>query len=86
MPKKTKLWFCGDYRGEVIDKDGIRVSAFAVLGIFSGKSKARKACTKWYHFIAPLILNQRVPDEIMTWKGAEYPIAKKGGHQCQKQQ
>jgi hypothetical protein len=42
-------------------------------GVFDSEEKAIAACKSWRYFIAPVTLNEVVPDGVMA--GSYYPLA-----------
>ena len=65
------VWVVGNQRC-VIDT---QTTVWDILGVFDTESVAVAACTKTSHFIGPLILNARLPDEVVDWVGSYYPLA-----------
>jgi len=64
-----KVWIAGSQPGS--HKVGEVV--WDILGVFDTEAGARAACTKPYHFIGPLEMNVRLPDETLEWPGSFYP-------------
>jgi len=64
------LWICGQYRGGEISN-----VIWDFQGIFSEKEMAIRACRDRNYFIAPVTLNENVPDKDEVWPGVEYPLA-----------
>lgn len=65
-----ELWLCGQYRsgltGDVV---------WDFQGVFSTKEKAIEACRNRNYFIAPVKIDEELPDETMVHPGCEYPLA-----------
>lgn len=62
------IWLVGKNRG------GEHLNCvWDILGIFTSKELARKACTAREDFLAPLEVDKRLPDETTEWPGVEYP-------------
>lgn len=65
-----ELWLCGQYRsGETPNV----VWDFA--GIFSSKELALSACRDRNYFVAPVVLDETLPDETVVMPNVEYPLA-----------
>lgn len=62
------VWVVGKNRGgkypEVI---------WDILGIFTSRKLALKACENRNDFIAPLEVDRKLRDETTEWPGVEYP-------------
>lgn len=75
LPKDQKadlgptMWVVGDQLQSFTDH-----SRWEILGLFSTKEQAIAACTSPNHFIGPMRLNERAPDETVNWEGVEYPL------------
>jgi len=67
--KARKLWVVGEALEE--HPEG---TSWELVGVFDSKRKARKACTKVNHFMGPMYLNWRAPDEKLVWHGVFYPL------------
>jgi len=68
-----KMWFVAESTPvKTIDDAGI-----GVVGIFSSKARAIKACYNEMCWIAPLEVNRAAPREPTAWPGACYPLADK---------
>ena len=63
-----KLWIVGKYTNI---KEG---TVWEFGGVFSDEQKAIDACTNHSMFIGPAILDHRVPDESVNWKGLWYSL------------
>jgi len=73
MSGGKELWVVGQYRGEA--EDGRRVWDFQ--GVFESEVDAVKACRTDQYFIAPVVLGESLPHELMTeWPGVYYPHRK----------
>ena len=66
--KNRKVYLVGNYRSPNEQCD--------ILGVFTSVKKAEKACTKRTHFVGPLTLNERLPDDVEMWTAAYYPWAR----------
>ena len=67
------LWIVGEYKGETQNVS----HAWDIIGIADTEEKAISFCTSDIHFIGPIELNKRLPDETITWPGCYYPLADK---------
>ena len=56
------LWVCGRYTDN-----------WEVLGAFSTEELALARCTKDNDFVAPLELDESLPEEVTEWVGLYYP-------------
>jgi hypothetical protein len=52
-------------------KESQRVWEF--VGVFTTKEKAVAACTSPNHFVGPVLLNKRAPEETVSWPDSWYP-------------
>jgi hypothetical protein len=43
------------------------------IGLFEAEEKALAVCRTPDHFLAPVVLNQDVGDEILAWPNFRYP-------------
>ena len=66
------LWVCGKHRGE--GPEG--APAWDFQGVFSEEALAVAACVEICDFIAPVLLNQQLPQEGVSWPGCYYPLAR----------
>ena len=64
------LWLVGQFR-EV----GRAGNVWDYQGVFSSRAKAVAACRTADYFIAPVMLDQEIPDEAQEWPGVEHPVA-----------
>lgn len=65
-----KLWLCGQYRsGEKLTE-----IVWDFQGIFSTKEKAVAACLNKNYFIAPIKLDEEIPDAPEFMPDVEYPL------------
>lgn len=62
-----KIYIVGNYLGQT----------WELLGVFTDEKDAIKACSLRTHFVGPVDLNVRLPDEQIKWPGCYYP--KTGG-------
>ena len=60
------IWIVGDYRGN---------NVWDIMGATYTEKKAVSFCTKSTHFVAPLEMDKRLPDETLNWPGCYYPLA-----------
>ena len=49
---------------------------WSVCGIYSKEDDAITRCTTIKHFIAPIELDKWVPDTLIEWPGAHYPLTR----------
>lgn len=63
-----ELWIVGKTTGCECDKD------WEFGGIFETEELAIRACFNDYYFIAPVSLNELIPDETQKWEGCYYPL------------
>lgn len=70
------VWIVGTYIGEATGENMI---AWDIMGVFETEAAAGAACTAWEHFVGPIALNQRLPDERHPWEGCYYPLARAAG-------
>ena len=66
------VWVAGRNRGGIYPN-----IIWDILGVFSSKELAQKACTLYQDFIAPLEIDEKLPEETMAWPRVEYPNASK---------
>lgn len=45
-----------------------------ILGAFTDEEAAQKACKDSFCFVGPVVLDQVLPEEVMIWPGAYYPL------------
>lgn len=62
------LWICG----QVITQTDSGI-VWDFQGVFSKEKNAIKACKNEYYFIAPINLNEEIPQETQQWPGCYYP-------------
>ena len=72
--QKQEAWIVGLWLSE--SEEGV---VWDFLGIFFDKHEAIGACSHEHHFIAPVVLGVRVPDEQIPWPGICWPKAAKIG-------
>lgn len=61
-----KLWLVGQNKGD---------GRCEIQGIFDSKDAAKAACEKINYWLAPLNLNEALPDStIEKWEGAYFPM------------
>jgi len=70
------IWIVGDFKGEY-DKGH---HAWEILGATYTEERAVSFCTKDSHFVAPIEMDKRLPDDTIDWQGCYYPLAKKDNH------
>lgn len=72
-----KLFIVGAQVKEILDATKpdkpLVDSIWDMLGVFDNKEAAMAACTQRHHFVGPIELNQRLPDERGVWPGCWYP-------------
>jgi len=63
-----KLWIVGQIREEEM------ISQWELQGVFDSESQA-VSCTgnRWGFFVAPIILNEVLPEQSVEWEGLYYP-------------
>jgi hypothetical protein len=61
----VNLWIVGKYNTG---------APWEFIGVFDDEGKAVFACRDENHFVAPALLNERVPDEARDWPGLYYPL------------
>jgi hypothetical protein len=71
---KRLVWVAGKHTGSMDFGSG---EAWELMGVFTTEAKAASACTEWTHFIGPVILDARFPDETTPWIGLYFPLAVK---------
>ena len=64
-----KLWIVGETAEH-------NYREWSFCGVYDKQRHAIERCTSSFHFIAPIGLNEEVPDEDKTWPGSYYPMAK----------
>ena len=67
------IWIVGEYKGKT--ENGSH--AWDVVGATYTEDMAISYCTTTDHFIGPIEMNKRLPDETVTWPGCYYPLAEK---------
>ena len=67
---ETTMFLVGKYA------DG---AAWEFQGVFVSKDLAVSACRTEQYFVAPVILNQQLPDDTREWPGCYYPNTKLTG-------
>lgn len=50
-------------------------AAWQVLGVFDDHDRAVAACSTSDDFVGPIQLNRRLPDDVVPWPNAVYPLA-----------
>ena len=66
----NRVWICGQYKsGEFLN------TVWDLQGIFSTREKAVAACRNENYFIAPVTVDEVVPDETTSFPGVEYPLS-----------
>ena len=60
------LWICGRFTDS---------KPWEVLGVYSSEDAAINRCTKQIDFVAPLELDEDLPEECIEWPGCYYPLA-----------
>lgn len=70
MSTPQQVWLAGEYRGHT-PKGEI---AWDLVGVFDTEAKAVAACTKPLHFVGPVTVNAKAPDEVVSWVGCRYPF------------
>jgi len=63
-PIRIRLWLTGRFN-EI---------SWEVMGIFDLQENAVKACSTINDFVAPLILNEKLPEETRPWPGQYFPF------------
>ena len=69
-----QLWIVGDNLNR---DDDDATSKWEILGVFDDEQLAVAACTADYHFVGPITLNERLPDEPRPWPSGYYPRLEK---------
>ena len=64
------IWVCGRY---FEDKN----KEWEILGAYSDEQGALDRCTQCIDFVAPLILDKSLPEELTEWPGFYYPSEEK---------
>ena len=59
------IWVCGRYTHD---------KPWEILGVYSTEALALHRCTQQIDFIAPLELNEDLPEECIEWPGRYYPL------------
>jgi len=67
--KNQKLWIVGRYEGT--NKNDI--SCWTFEGIYSKESDAIRRATLTNHFVAPVVVDEKIPEEDFDWPGLYYP-------------
>jgi len=49
--------------------------SWEIVGVFSDRERARGACANRNDFVAPILLNVRLPEERVEWPEAVFPLA-----------
>ena len=70
MENKTKLWMCGQIKGEWKAEETV----WEFQGIFSAEKMAIAACHDENYFICPVILDQELPNESLPFPDGYYPL------------
>lgn len=63
----NKLWIVG----RAYHEDSF---AWDFCGIFETEEEAIEACKTEFHFIGPVIVGAKLPEERIEWSGAYYPL------------
>ena len=62
------LWLVGQYHSGEIPN-----IVWEFQGVFDSKQKALAACRNEYYFVAPVVLNEEIPDDTYVFPGLVYP-------------
>lgn len=65
-----QVWCCGKVLAKGEDAGGM---GWMIQGVFSDESKALDCCKTVYHFIAPLNMDEPLPDGVLPWPGLRFP-------------
>jgi hypothetical protein len=65
---EVRVWIVGK-----VDGDNFREWEFQ--GIFASEEGAVAACESELYFVAPAVVDERLPDQSVEWPGAYYPLA-----------
>jgi hypothetical protein len=68
------LWVVGLAHGPEEEDADKESGVWSIIGVFNTKRAAVDACTTDNHFVGPMMLNERLPDEPEPWQGAFYPL------------
>jgi hypothetical protein len=69
--KPVKLWIAA----HVLIKPDV-MNTWALIGVFSSRQRAIKACFNEQSFVAPMMLNVKGPEEICVFENVFYPLRK----------
>lgn len=69
MTSGTVVWVAGRAWS-----NGREVSGWEILGVYSDRELARERCSSPSDFVAPLELDEDLPEERCEWPDAEYPL------------
>jgi hypothetical protein len=58
--------------GEIVTSPEAQISV-QLVGIFEHQGHAELACTSFWHFIAPITLDQQMPKDVKDWPGVYFP-------------
>lgn len=64
---RTELWIVGELLAD-------HEHTWQFVGVFDSISKAVEACTTPNHWYGPAILNERLPDTPVSWRGGCFPL------------
>ena len=73
------LWVVGKHVAEMPEGDAPKGSTGVVWelqGVFDSQELAEQACTLPVHFIGPIEMNVRMPEESTDWEGLYWPCLK----------
>ena len=65
-----RVWITGR-----VWSNGRGVSGWEVLGVCSRRDLAVDRCERENDFVAPLLVDEDLPDQQSEWPGASYPLA-----------
>lgn len=56
----------------------IPLQRWEILGVYSSRKKAEERCTTDRDFVGPVPVDTDLPEELVTWPDAYYPLPKEG--------
>lgn len=75
---ESELWVAGHVIGPTY-RDGIIVSAWDIIGVFSSEKLAVAACTNINDFVGPIPVNMTLCSEAVYWPRSYYPLEERNG-------
>lgn len=67
----TTLWISG----KVTSAAGVTPPAWELEGVFSLRHTALERCSTSSHFLAPVVLDDWLPEKTTDWPGIVFPIS-----------